>query len=647
MCGVVGLWSRATVSRNGAGIVREMSDALVNRGPDDAGVWADDTAGLVLGHRRLSIIDISTAGHQPMVSASGRYVLSYNGEIYNHLELRISLEDEQAAPGWRGHSDTETLLAAIAAWGLVKTLQRAVGMFALALWDRETRTLHLARDRLGEKPLYYAWIPGGLAFASELKALRRVPGFCRNVNRDVLSLYMQFGNVPAPHGIFEGLHKLRPASIVSVTEDALRRRDGATSEYWSFHDAAVRGRERQFSDENEALTELESRLKAAIAGQSIADVPLGAFLSGGVDSSLIAALMQSQSSSRVKTYTVGFEEPEYDESPFARVVAGHLGTEHHEVRLRVEDARAVIPDIPDIYDEPFADSSQIATHLVCKAARSHVKVALSGDGGDELFGGYNRYFWSRRVWNAWSRVPPFLRPTALRAIRGVPVAAFDRVGAAFGANSKVAHLGAKAHKVLHRLEGLRNPKEMHRLLLTEWLPQSGLVIGARPVATVADFSTASDGVELEEAMMMLDTLTYLPDDVLTKVDRAAMAVSLETRVPYLDHRVVEAAWRLPLTMRLRDGQGKWALRQILYKHVPRSIIERPKTGFAVPLGDWLRGPLRGWAESLLDQGKLTDEGYLDVEQVRSTWKEHLSGRQDWTQRLWYVLTFESWLGKHI
>jgi len=647
MCGVVGFWSFRPPSAGCAAIAERMADALVHRGPDHRGTWADEGAGISIGHRRLSIIDLSPAGHQPMVSACGRYVLTFNGEIYNHQELRTTLERERIAPVWRGHSDTETLLAAIAAWGLASALKQSVGMFALGVWDRHTETLQLARDRLGEKPLYYAWVPGGMAFASEVKAFASVPGFSRIVDRDVLALYMQFGNVPAPHGIFNGLHKVMPGTILTLPKASLDTHQPTAAAYWSLHDVAREGLRHPFHTEADALRDLEVTLGAAIAAQSIADVPLGAFLSGGVDSSLIAALMQAQSNSRIQTYTIGFDETAYDESFFARAVAQHLGTEHHEVRLRADDALAVIPQIPDIYDEPFADSSQIPTHLVCKMARGHVKVALSGDGGDELFGGYNRYFWSRKVVKYWCHIPLFLRVGGLRALRGVSARTFDGVGAALGVGSRVSHLGFKVHKLLQRLEDLRGSRDIHRLLLTEWPQRSGIVLGANPLRTlVDDLEVEASAMELEQFMMLVDSLTYLPNDVLTKVDRAAMSVSLETRAPYLDHRVVETAWRLPLSMKLRDGRGKWALRQILYKHVPKELIDRPKSGFAVPLAAWLRGPLRGWAESLLDTHRLAQEGYLDVQQVRTAWQEHVNGTRDWTQRLWYVLTFESWLQRN-
>lgn len=648
MCGIVGFWSPRPLSGGTpADIVSRMATVLAHRGPDDAGAWTDDERGLAFGHRRLSVIDLSPAGHQPMASASGRYVIVFNGEIYNHRELRQMLGQAGVAPAWRGRSDTETLLAAIAAWGLQSALEHVVGMFAFAVWDREQQVLHLARDRLGEKPLYYGWLGNAFVFASELKAFRQFPGFERKVDRDALALYMQFGNVPAPFSIFEGVSKLEPADHLTLDAGDLARRMARTRKYWSFPDITRRGLANPFADNEETLSALEGQLRTAVRSQMEADVPLGSFLSGGVDSSLIAALMQAEARGRVKTFTIGFEETQFDESPFARAVANHLGTDHHEVRLSGRDALAAIPSIPVVYDEPFADSSQIATQLVCRTARNHVTVALSGDGGDELFGGYNRYFWSRRVWNIWARVPPPARHALVHALRRIPARSLDRIGNAFGASAHVTHFGSKAQKLIQRLPHMNSMGEMHRSLLTEWPASSHVVLGAAsetsPHARVA---ALHEDASLEHVMMQLDTMTYLPDDVLTKVDRAAMAVGLETRVPFLDHRLVEFAWRIPLEMKIRNGQGKWALRKVLDRYVPAHLIDRPKSGFAIPLGDWLRGPLRGWVDSLLAPDRIDAQGYLDAEQITTAWREHLSGRREWTERLWYALTFQAWLEEY-
>ena len=625
-------------------MVTRMALHIQNRGPDDAGAWADTQAGIALGHRRLSIIDLSPMGHQPMHSASGRYVLAFNGEIYNQLALRSELEASGSAPAWRGHSDTETLLAGFAAWGVAATLRRAVGMFAIALWDRAERHLTLARDRLGEKPLFYGWVRGAFVFGSELKALRAYPGFINPINRDALALYLQHCAVPAPYSIYQDIFKLEPGCMLSLDAAGVDGKTVKTEAYWRITDAVRQGLATPIESEAEALAALEAALREAVALQAVADVPLGAFLSGGVDSSAIVALMQAQSSRPVQTFTVGFDEAGFDESPHALAVAKHLGTDHHALRVTAADARAVIPLLPSMYDEPFADSSQIPTHLVSKAARQHVTVALSGDAGDELFGGYNRYFWGQRVWNRLGWMPPLVRQGLGAAIQRVPMAAWDAIGGALPGANGIARLGDKAHKLAHRLKTVQSVDDLYRSLVTEWPQDVHLVRGAIRLPTKLDDADLAVGVpEAEHRMMLWDTVTYLPDDILTKVDRAAMSVSLETRVPFLDHRVVELAWRLPLHMKIRNGQGKWALRQVLYKYVPRELIERPKAGFGIPVGQWLRGPLRGWAEELLDEARLKREGYFNPAPIRQVWQEHLSGRREWTSRLWTVLMFQAWL----
>jgi len=646
MCGLTGfLTTAAGPVGDMASVVTGMALAIEHRGPDDAGAWMDAQAGIALGHRRLSIVDLSPAGHQPMHSACDRYVLAFNGEVYNHLALRAELEQQAGVPlQWRGHSDTETLLAGFAAWGVAATLQRAVGMFAIALWDRSERRLTLARDRLGEKPLFYGWVRGAFVFGSELKALRAYPGFDNPISRDALALYLQHCAVPAPYSIYQDIFKLEPGCLLSLAAADIPGKAVHIEAYWRFTDAVKQGLAAPIQSEAEALSTLESTLREAVAIQAVADVPLGAFLSGGVDSSTIVALMQAQSSRPVQTFTVGFDEAGFDESPHALGVAKHLGTEHHALRVTAADARAVIPLLPAMYDEPFADSSQIPTHLVSKAARQHVTVALSGDAGDELFGGYNRYFWSQRVWNRLGWMPPVMRQGLGAGIQQLPVAAWDAVGHALPGVHGIARLGDKAHKLAHRLKTVQSVDDLYRSLVTEWPQGSDLVRGASRLPTRLDDTALATGVpDAEHRMMLWDSLTYLPDDILTKVDRAAMSVSLETRVPFLDHRVVELAWRLPLNMKIRDGQGKWALRQVLYKYVPRELIERPKAGFGIPVGQWLRGPLRDWAEALLDAARLEREGYFNPAPIRQVWQEHLSGRHDWTSRLWTILMFQAWL----
>ena len=668
MCGIAGFLTTATGALDSLeAVVGRMALAIQNRGPDDSGVWADAQAGIALGHRRLSIIDLSAAGHQPMHSASGRLVLAFNGELYNHLDIRAELQAAGVITAWRGHSDTETLLVAFERWGIEATLNRTVGMFAIALWDVQTRTLHLARDRFGEKPLYYGWVGSGgnaaFVFGSELKALRAYPGFGNPVSREALALYMRFSYVPAPHSIYQGIYKLEPGCLLSIsgvvpTVAGIPLRAPATvgglmlRRWWSLGAVVEAGAQHLFTDEVAAVDALEKALKDAVRLQSLADVPLGAFLSGGVDSSTIVALMQQQASRPIKTFTVGFEEAEFDESPHARAVARHLGTEHAELFVSATEAQAVIPHLPTMYDEPFADSSQIPTHLVCRAARRHVTVALSGDAGDELFGGYNRYFWGPRIWDHLAWVPYVVRRMMGTVIQSVPVEAWDSLNrpmnVLLSGTQGVSHLGDKAHKLAARLRGVRDMDDLYYSLVSEWQDPAMVVKGrdgrvGELKSLLADPPPADGVAQPQLRMMYRDGMTYLPDDILCKVDRAAMAVSLETRVPFLDHRVAEIAWQLPLHMKIRGTEGKWALRQILYKYVPREMIERPKAGFGIPVGQWLRGPLRPWAESLLDENRLETEGYFHAAPIRAKWAEHLGGRRDHTAALWAVLMFQAWL----
>ena len=665
MCGFAGfLTADVGVLGSPEAVATRMALAIQHRGPDDAGAWADAQAGIAFGHRRLSIVDLSPAGHQPMASACGRYMIAFNGEIYNHLELRAELRSTATEPAWRGHSDTETLLAAFEQWGLEATLKRTVGMFAIALWDRRERTLHLARDRFGEKPLYYGWVNGAFVFGSELKALRAYPGFANPVSREALALYMRFTYVPAPHSIYQGIYKLEPGCLLSVCgqpeimADFQPLRPPATLEgitlrrWWSLADVVEAGAQQPIMDEQAALAALEDRLSEAVKLQSLADVPLGAFLSGGVDSSAIVALMQRQATQPVKTFTIGFEEAGFDESPHARAVAQHLGTLHTELFVTAAEARDVIPRLPAMYDEPFADSSQIPTHLVCHAARQHVTVALSGDAGDELFGGYNRYFWGPRIWRRLAWLPYPARQALGRAISSLPVAGWDALGMPLNAllpgTSGIARVGDKAHKLAARLRGVQNMDDLYLSLVSEWQDPAQVVRGVsgpvnEPPGLLADPLPAVGVEDATLRMMYRDSMTYLPDDILCKVDRAAMATSLETRVPFLDYRVAELAWQLPLSMKVRGNEGKWALRQVLYKYVPRELIERPKAGFGIPVGQWLRGPLRPWAESLLDEKRLAAEGYFHPAPIRQRWAEHLSGHRDHTPGLWAVLMFQAWL----
>jgi asparagine synthase (glutamine-hydrolysing) len=624
-----------------------MRDAVSHRGPDDRGIWTDPAAGVALAHRRLSIIDCSPAGHQPMVSGSGRYAIAFNGEIYNFAELRAALDRDGQAPAWRGHSDTEVLLALVDALGPRRALDRVVGMFAFALWDTRDRTLHLACDRLGEKPLYYGRFGQVFAFGSELKALRAHPEWIGEVDRDALVSLMRHSYVPAPYSIHRNVRKLRPGSLLTLRWGSP---DPTEDRYWSArHVAESAGTRALPLDRDGARDELDRVLREAVRLQMVADVPLGAFLSGGVDSSTIVALMQAQSARPIRTFTIGFLEQGYDEAQHAAAVARHLGTDHTELYVTPQQARDVIPRLPHVYDEPFADSSQIPTFLVSQLARSKVTVALSGDGGDELFGGYNRYLLGQMLWKRPTHLPRPLRNAMAAAIRAVPA---ERWNAALRPLLAVAPRrwryglpGDKLHKLAHVLRHDRF-EELYRDLVSHWSPPEATVIGGREPATELDEPVAENLTDPVERMMLLDLVSYLPGDILTKVDRAAMAVSLETRVPLLDHRVVEFAWRLPLELKMADDGTKSILRAVLYKYVPRALVDRPKMGFGVPIDTWLRGPLREWAEALLDEGRLRREGYLEPRLIRERWKEHLAGRRSWHYPLWNVLMFQAWLEAH-
>ncbi len=644
MCGIAGFW------RPGAAVdeacLGRMAAAIAHRGPDYQGVWSDESAGIGLTHRRLSILDLSPAGHQPMLSASGRYVIAFNGEIYNHLDLRAELPGNAC----RGHSDTETLLMAFESWGVEATLKKSVGMFAVALWDRETRTLTLARDRLGEKPLYYGWQKGVLLFGSELKALKAHPAFVGEIDRDALTLFLRHNAIPAPYSIYKDIYKLLPGTYWQISLDAHVTHGGVFKTYWSAREVAERGQKTPFAgSDDEARDALESVLGQSVAGQMLADVPLGAFLSGGVDSSTIVALMQARSDRPVKTFTIGFNEAGYNEAEHAHAVARHLGTEHTELYVKPEEARAVIPLLPGLYDEPFADSSQIPTFLVSRLARSHVTVSLSGDGGDELFGGYNRYFWAQNIWRRMGWLPQSVRAALAGVLTTLPPtawnSAFKRFDCLLPARLRYANPGDKLHKLADIL-AVRSPEEIYWGLVSHWAQPAQIVKDAiEPPTVLTDATRWADVPDLAHRMMYLDTVTYLPDDILTKVDRAAMGVSLETRMPLLDHRVLEFAWTLPLAMKVRNGQSKWLLRQVLYRHVPKELIERPKMGFGIPLDVWLRGPLRDWAETLLNPGRLEAEGFFHAAPIQQKWREHVAGQRNWSYHLWDVLMYQQWLGE--
>lgn len=640
MCGITGFWGSgapATV------LAERMARRIETRGPDDAGAWADDAAGLGLAHRRLSIIDLTPAGHQPMHSPCGRYVLVYNGEIYNHHDLRMVLEAEGGAFDWRGHSDSETLLAALRHWGVQGALERLNGMFAFALWDASQRTLFLARDRMGEKPLYYGRSGGTFLFGSELKALTVHPDWQSEVDRDALALYMRHNYVPAPWSIYQGIAKLLPAHFVAITDGG--RSIGRPICYWNLAQVAERGVASDVSAPDVLIDELDALMRDAVKRRMAADVPLGAFLSGGYDSTTIAALMQVQSERPVKTFSIGFNEEGYNEAQYARAVADHLGTEHTELYVTSGEAMSVIPKLPTIYDEPFSDSSQIPTYLVSKLAREHVTVSLSGDGGDELFCGYNRYVMGYQIWSKLRLLPYTLRKVLAGVLNRAPGHALDAMQRRLPRKFQVSNLADRLPKLAEVLAH-RDGASFYLSLVSHAKNPAAMVLGAREPDTILSRSDRLPSLPgLRERMMYMDMMTYLPDDILTKVDRASMAVSLEARIPLLDHRLVEFAWRVPTEYKYSNGHGKWLLRQVLYRYVPQKLMDRPKMGFGVPIEHWLRGPLREWAEELLDEKRLHKEGFFEVMPIRRMWEEHVSGKRRWHYYLWDVLMFQSWLEK--
>lgn len=643
MCGIVGFWDlqSSTSGDDGIATVRRMADRLAHRGPDDHGVWGDAHHGLFLAHRRLSIVDLSAAGHQPMVSASERFVIVFNGEIYNHRVLRAELECSGLAPVWRGQSDTEVLLAAFDAWGVEQTLEKAVGMFAFAVWDRHGATLTFSRDRAGEKPLYVGRIGQRIVFTSELKALHGLGATMPEVDGGAIALLLRFGYIPAPTSIYRGIRKLMPGTWLRVS--ALNP-DGVCGTYWSAAQALVEGmHDRVSTPAEDCVDQLERLLTEAVQLQMEADVPVGAFLSGGIDSSTVVALAKKCTGARIKTFSIGFDEEGFDESQHARRVAEHLGTEHVELRVSPTAALAVVPRLASIYDEPFADSSQIPTYLVSKLARESVTVSLSGDGGDELFAGYPRYSRVGAVDRLMRCSPRIVRKFIASGIESVPAKAWTRL-------SRVAGKGAltSAHRTvgdrLYRVAGIlrEEPHLLHRYFASSTPNPRSLMPGVQEPATSFDAPERwPRGASLEEIAMWLDFVVYLPDDLLAKVDRAAMAVSLESRVPLLDHRVIEFVHRLPMSMKVRGGQRKWLLRQVLYRHVPQALVDRPKMGFSVPLAAWLRGPLARWSAELLFDSPVSDFG-IDSVALKNIHAEHRSGERDWHQTLWAVLMLKAW-----
>lgn len=647
MCGISGFYEKYQIQPR-ADVAAAMIARIRHRGPDDSGVWVDETAGVALGHQRLSILDLSPAGAQPIVSADSRFVMVFNGEVYNHAELRASL-DPQGTVEWRGHSDTETVLESIAARGIERTLTDCDGMFSIALWDTSNGTLTLASDRFGEKPLYFGWQGSAFLFGSEMKALKAHPEFKNEVNRDALCLLLRQNCVPAPYSIYRGVHKLLPGHYLALTQGDLEVEAMPDQiPYWQLAEVIDAGRRDPFDGtDSEAVDALEGALGASVRRQMVADVPLGAFLSGGVDSSTIVALMQASASRPVKTFTIGSSNSNYDESVHARAIAQHLGTEHTELVLRPEDGLEIIPRLPSMYCEPFADSSQIPTFLASMLASQHVKVALSGDGGDELFGGYNRYLDARNIWSRFAALPSPVRRASAVGLRALSPRAWDSLFATVSsALPRRLHLNNPGDKA-HKLAGVLNTaseSEFYRQLTSHWDDPSSVVLGgSEPPTMLTQPQRWPETSGFVEWMMAMDTLTYLTDDILAKVDRASMAVSLETRVPMLDPSVVELAWRMPLDKKIRAGQGKWLLRQVLYRHVPKELIERPKMGFGFPLEDWLRGPLREWAEALLNEERMQREGFFRAGIIREMWSDHLLGKRNLHHQLWTVLMFQAWL----
>ncbi len=650
MCGITGFYSKSPSTFNN--IIIKMNSAISHRGPDNNGTWSNENLGLVLGHQRLSIIDLSKAGNQPMRSNSGRYILTYNGEIYNHLKIRTELEKNNSNLKWRGYSDTETLLEAIDFWGVENTLNKIDGMFAFGLWDQKSHCLTLARDRVGEKPLYYGYQGEGngkvFLFGSELKALKAHPEFRGEIDRNVIALQLRHNCIPAPYSIYKDIYKLTPGHYLQIKENNLKKNFLPKSKsYWSLIENVIYGDNNQLSlNEKDIQKDLEKHLKSSVQKQMISDVPLGAFLSGGIDSSTIVALMQLQSKDPIKTFTIGFSENDYSEAIYAKKIAKHLGTDHTELYVSPKNALEVIPKLSTIYDEPFSDSSQVPTFLVSQLAKQHVKVALSGDGGDELFCGYNRYIISKRFSNLFRFMPLSFRKLLSLGTKSISSQNWKKISKFIPKFKQYTNFGDQMYKGANVL----NAKTMYQLyymLCSHWQNPEQVIMNIKEPGTfLTEFKPNLEKLDIQQQMMALDSITYLPDDILVKIDRAAMASSLETRVPFLDHKLIEYVWRIPHSFKLRQGTGKWILRQILNQYVPKNLTERPKMGFGVPLCEWLRGPLKDWAENLLNEKRLKQEGYFNPKLIRDKWEEHIHGKENWQYELWDILMFQAWVDEN-
>jgi asparagine synthase (glutamine-hydrolysing) len=649
MCGICGFYSKSSFKTDE--IIKKMNLSIYHRGPDDTGIWQDHNAGIFFGHQRLSIIDPSPAGSQPMHSSSGRLILTYNGEIYNHLEIRSELEEIKPNIKWHSNSDTETLVEALDFWGTEVTLKKLVGMFAFAFWDRKLRSLTLVRDRMGEKPLYFGWQGIGdktvFIFGSELKALKAHPEFRGNINNDAIALQLRHNCIPAPYSIYKDIFKLLPGHYLQLNEnDLVKNLLPNSKSYWSLVEVATLGANKLKSSSTQDIkTELEQLLKISIKQQMMSDVPLGAFLSGGVDSSTIVALMQAQSNRPIKTFTIGFNEQDYNEAKHAKEVARYLGTDHTELYVSAEQAMAVIPKLAYIYDEPFSDSSQIPTFLISQLAKKKVTVSLTGDGGDEVFCGYNRYILSKNLWNKLTLIPLPLRKILASGIKSINSQSWNKFLKILPSLNQYTNLADKVYKVTSALES-KTLFDLYYKLISNWQnPNEILLNGKEPKTFLTNYESELTKFDGQQQMMLLDSMTYLPDDILVKTDRAAMATSLETRAPFLNHKLLEYTWQIPQLLKLKKSQSKWILRQILYKYIPKKLVERPKVGFGVPIDSWLRGPLKDWAQALLDKTKLRNQGFLNPDSINIKWTEHLSGKKNWQHEIWSILMFQEWLSK--